>query len=135
MCAAEFCGGTGAARPAQGGPSPIRETLGLKAELEVEDGTLEELRVEEMYDALVEAVENVIKIARTIVDDEVCEPVSNMYASGIGFYHYANECCLGRLVDRRHVHVSGSYGHVYGKTYARVDKVVLEMPEPEEPEV
>jgi hypothetical protein len=129
MCAAEVCGGAGAARPGQGGPSPVRETIAFKAELEVEDGALEELRVEELYDAVVDAVKKVIKTVRIIVDDEVCEPVSNEYSSGVGFHHYANECCLGRLADGRHVHVSGCYGHVGNKTYARVDEVVLEMEE------
>jgi hypothetical protein len=104
--------------------------LGLKVGLALDDGAFEGVRVEELYDAVVEAVENIIKLAYTVVDDEgVCEPATNEYSSGIGFYHYANTCCLGRLADGRHVHVSGTYGNVSNRTYARVEKVVLEAEE------
>jgi hypothetical protein len=56
-----------------------------------------------------------------------CEPMENEYESGVGFSHTAYEYCLG--VDRqtkKHLHVFGNYGYVYGKAYMDVKTLLVD---------
>jgi hypothetical protein len=65
-----------------------------------------------------------------------CEPMENEYSSGIGFSHTAYEYCLG--VDRetkKHLHVFGNYGYVYGRAYIDVKTLLVDIPEQQLEEV
>jgi hypothetical protein len=61
-----------------------------------------------------------------------CEPMENEYASGIGFSHTAYEYCLG--IDKetkKHLHVFGNYGYVYGRAYIDVKTILVDVEEEE----
>ena len=130
-------GGTGTARPEQGGPtlSPQERELkafleGLKVEYEVEETDELEGSADEMF---TDAVDAVIKTWASYWDVEInedaelCEPDSNAYATGMGFRHSTHFTCFAVLEDGRHVHVGWKSGYVGNKNYYHVEEVRLEV--------
>ena len=139
MSAVEDVGGTGTARPSdQGGPalSPQERELatflaGVKVEFE-EVAEVEQMPGSAIFDMFEEMIDSAIRMwasywDREINEDvELCEPDSNIYASGLGFKHYAHFTCFAILTNNKHIHISWKSGYVYGKTYYHIEEVRLE---------
>ena len=119
-------GGTGTARPEQGGPtlSPQERELkafleGLRVEFEAEDEEKDEMQgsaVDEMFtDGIDAAIKTWASYWGLEIDEdaELCEPDSNCYASGLGFKHYAHFTCFGVLNNGKHIHVGWKSGNTY----------------------
>jgi len=136
--ASEQQGGTGTARPKQGGPalSPAERELkafleGLRVEFE-EVAEVEQMPGSATFDMFEEMVDSAIRMwasywDREINEDaELCEPDSNVYASGMGFRHSTHFTCFAVLKDGRHVHISWKSGYVGNRNYYHVEEVRLE---------
>ena len=119
----------------EGQPSlPVEKELaaflkGLKIEYEA-TGT-EELDCTSTDLMFTYAVETAIKTWASfweipLKDDDLCEPDSNVYASGMDFEHTANFTCYGILPNGKHIHVSWKFGHVGPKNYFHIDEVLFE---------
>ena len=111
---------------------------GVKVEFE-EVAEVEQMPGSATFDMFEEMVDSAIRMwasywdIEIIEDAELCEPDSNIYASGMGFRHSTHFTCFAVLEDGRHIHVGWRSGYVYGKTYYHIEEVKFErMAEVEE---